>query len=237
MHENLKITNMTRRPRPRPDGNGGHAPNGAAAKSGLNKSIYDVGWGIFLRVLSAKAESAGRHVIAVDPRYTSQRCAECGYVAPGNRATQAEFRCLACGHQAHEFRLSHPGPTDDNPHDGFSIIAHGLPATDHRVRDGQGHAPSDPGDADHRGCWEREHASCCYLARLLGIGGGLGGCRVGPARRGDHAQDQDRVAAPGHDPPAGVRGGQEAGVHGAAQAGREHRADDRHAQGLAKLAA
>jgi putative transposase len=67
VHEDLKITNMTRRPKPRPDGNGGHQPNGAAAKAGLNKSIHDAGWGIFLRILSAKAESAGRHVIAVDP--------------------------------------------------------------------------------------------------------------------------------------------------------------------------
>ena len=101
VHENLKITNMTARPRPRPDGSGGHAPNGAAAKAGLNKSIHDAGWGIFLRILSAKAESAGRHVIAVDPRHTSQRCAQCGHTAAGNRVTQAQFRCLACGHQAH----------------------------------------------------------------------------------------------------------------------------------------
>jgi putative transposase len=101
VHEDLRITNMTRRPKPRPDGSGGRQPNGAAAKAGLNKSIHDAGWGIFLRVLSAKAESAGRKVIAVDPRHTSQRCAECGHIAVENRVTQAEFRCLACGHQAH----------------------------------------------------------------------------------------------------------------------------------------
>jgi putative transposase len=59
---------MTARPRPRPDGDGGHQPNGAAAKAGLNKSILDAGWGIFLRILTAKAESAGRTVIAVNPR-------------------------------------------------------------------------------------------------------------------------------------------------------------------------
>jgi putative transposase len=101
VHEDLKIKNMTARPRPRPDDSGGYQPNGAAAKAGLNKSIHDAGWGIFLRVLSAKAESAGRKVIAVDPRHTSQRCAECGHISAGNRVTQAEFRCLACGHQAH----------------------------------------------------------------------------------------------------------------------------------------
>ena len=100
VHEKLQITHMTARPRPRPDGNGGYQPNGAAAKSGLNKSIHDAAWGVFLRMLTAKAESAGRQVIAVDPRRTSQRCAKCGHTAAGNRVTQAEFRCLTCGHQA-----------------------------------------------------------------------------------------------------------------------------------------
>ena len=100
-HEKLQVTNMTARPRPRPDGSGGHQPNGAVAKAGLNKSIHDAGWGIFLRVLTAKAESAGRVVIAVNPRHTSQRCAQCGHTAAGNRASQAEFRCLACGYHAH----------------------------------------------------------------------------------------------------------------------------------------
>jgi IS605 OrfB family transposase len=67
VREDLKIKNMTARPKPRPDGSGGHKLNGSAAKAGLNKSIQDAGWGIFLRVLSAKAESAGRAVIAVNP--------------------------------------------------------------------------------------------------------------------------------------------------------------------------
>jgi putative transposase len=101
VHEDLQVANMTKRPKPRPDGNGGHLPNGAAAKAGLNKSILDAGWGVFLRILSAKAESAGRQVIAVDPRRTSQRCAQCGHVASGNRVSQAQFCCLACGHHAH----------------------------------------------------------------------------------------------------------------------------------------
>jgi putative transposase len=47
-HEKLQVASMTRRPKPRPDGSGGHEPNGASAKSGLNKSILDAGWGLFL---------------------------------------------------------------------------------------------------------------------------------------------------------------------------------------------
>jgi putative transposase len=103
VHEALKIANMTRRPKARPDPEqpGAFLPNGAAAKAGLNRSITDAGWGCFLDALHDKAESAGRTVIEVDPRYTSQRCAECRHVAAGNRVTQAAFRCLACGHAAH----------------------------------------------------------------------------------------------------------------------------------------
>jgi putative transposase len=100
VHEALKIANMTRRPKPRPTGDGTFEPNGAAAKAGLNKSINDAGWGCFLSILAAKAESAGRTIIAVNPRHTSQRCAKCGHVAKGNRKEEA-FRCLSCGHEAH----------------------------------------------------------------------------------------------------------------------------------------
>ncbi|MEU6410558.1 transposase [Microbispora sp. NPDC046933] len=72
-----------------------------AAKSGLNRSILDAGWGVFLRVLAHKAESAGRELIAVDPRNTSRTCSRCGHCAKDNRVTQAPFRCQACGHEAH----------------------------------------------------------------------------------------------------------------------------------------
>jgi putative transposase len=101
VHEALKVTNMTRRPKPRPAEDGTYSPNGAAAKTGLNRSILDAGWAVFLNVLHAKAESAGRAVVEVDPRHTSQRCSQCGHIAAGNRVRQAEFACLSCGHQAH----------------------------------------------------------------------------------------------------------------------------------------
>lgn len=101
VHEALQITNMTRRPKPQPAEDGTYEPNGAAAKAGLNKSINDAGWGVFLEILHAKAESAGRTVVEVNPRHTSQRCAACNHVAKGNRVTQAEFKCLSCGHEAH----------------------------------------------------------------------------------------------------------------------------------------
>jgi putative transposase len=44
----------------------------------LARSIADAGWSGFLNILSFKAASAGREVIAVDPAYTSQTCSGCG---------------------------------------------------------------------------------------------------------------------------------------------------------------
>jgi putative transposase len=101
--EDLAITNMVRAPKakPDPDQPGAFLPNGATAKAGLNRSIIDAGWGTLASLLSYKAESAGRTVVTVDPRYTSQTCAECAHVEAGNRVSQAVFCCLECGHRAH----------------------------------------------------------------------------------------------------------------------------------------
>ncbi|MCX5390922.1 transposase [Streptomyces sp. NBC_00094] len=102
-HEDLKISNMSMVPKPKPDPEtpGSFLPNGAAAKAGLNRSINDAGWGVFLTILYAKAESAGREVIAVNPRNTSRQCPACGHTAKENRPTQEKFHCQSCGHTAH----------------------------------------------------------------------------------------------------------------------------------------
>ncbi|MET8208803.1 transposase [Streptomyces sp. NPDC005373] len=102
-HEDLKIRNMSKAPAPKPDPEtpGSFLPNGASAKAGLNRSIADAGWGVFLQILTDKAESAGREVIAVDPRNTSRQCPECGHTSAENRPTQEKFHCVSCGHTAH----------------------------------------------------------------------------------------------------------------------------------------
>jgi putative transposase len=100
--EDLKIANMLRRakPVPDPDNPGTFLPNGARAKTGLNRSISDAGWGQFISILRAKAEDAGRTWIEVDPRHTSDGCEKCGYAAADNRVTQADFECQRCLHRA-----------------------------------------------------------------------------------------------------------------------------------------
>jgi putative transposase len=73
--EDLQIINMSQAPRPLPDPDkaGASLPNGASAKAGLNTSILDALWGHFQQFCVAKAESAGRRVLFVDPYTTSQR--------------------------------------------------------------------------------------------------------------------------------------------------------------------
>ncbi|MDQ1051415.1 hypothetical protein QFZ76_009651 [Streptomyces sp. V4I2] len=53
-------------PGPDPGQPGAFLSNGAGAKAGLNTSFMDAGW-VFPTILHAKAESAGREVIAVTP--------------------------------------------------------------------------------------------------------------------------------------------------------------------------
>jgi putative transposase len=98
--EDLRIGNMVRRPAPRPDPDqpGGFLPNRAGAKAGLHRSIHDAGWAQFVSILRAKAEEAGRVVIDVDARHTSDRCGACGHTAKENRVSQAVFSCRGCGH-------------------------------------------------------------------------------------------------------------------------------------------
>jgi putative transposase len=78
--ERLRVANMTRRPKPRPDPArvGGYLPDGAAAKAGLNKVMLDVGWAQFAGILAGKAEEAGRRVIWVNPVGTSIGYHHCG---------------------------------------------------------------------------------------------------------------------------------------------------------------
>jgi putative transposase len=61
------------------------------------------GWSFFqLRsFVEYKAQLVGVEVLAVDPRNTSRTCNSCGAVDKANRASQAQFRCRHCGHEAH----------------------------------------------------------------------------------------------------------------------------------------
>jgi putative transposase len=94
--EDLQPANMSRRAKPKQDEETGtYLPNGASAKSGLNKSIQDAGWGQFVHYCSYKAVNAGRIVVHVNPRYTSQICSGCGTVR--KKALEERWHSCECG--------------------------------------------------------------------------------------------------------------------------------------------
>ena len=62
----------------------------------LSQSIMDASWSAFLDILSAKAESAGHEVIRVNPRYTSQKCFQCGEVVQKSLSVRTHI-CPFCG--------------------------------------------------------------------------------------------------------------------------------------------
>ena len=81
VHEKVEIRNMVR-------------------NRHLSKSISDAGWGMFFKILGYKAESAGREVIGVDPRNTSQECSSCGKIVP-KKLSERWHSCPECGCSLH----------------------------------------------------------------------------------------------------------------------------------------
>lgn len=62
----------------------------------LAKSISDAAWGQLIRYTQNKAEEAGRTVVLVDPRLTSQLCSNCGIVVKKDLSVRIH-ECPQCG--------------------------------------------------------------------------------------------------------------------------------------------
>ena len=98
--EDLRIKNMLKRAKPKHDGKGGYKRNGASRKTGLNKVIQDAGWGDIFNKIAWLAVKAGKPVVEVPPKYTSQECPKCGHVDKKNREGE-KFLCRECGYTEH----------------------------------------------------------------------------------------------------------------------------------------
>jgi len=70
----------------------------------LAKSVNDAGWGRFIETLADKAENAGRQLVKVDPRGTSQTCL-CGAHTP-KTLSQRWHECQSCGLSASRDHVS-----------------------------------------------------------------------------------------------------------------------------------
>jgi putative transposase len=96
--EDLNVAGMIRRPKPRPDGKGGHGRNGAAAKAGLNRSVLDVSPGEFRRQLEYKCERYGRTLAVADRWYPSSKtCSSCGHLLRKLSLSTRHWQCPSCG--------------------------------------------------------------------------------------------------------------------------------------------
>ena len=90
--EDLPIKNMTRSA-------AGTLENpgvGVSQKRGLNRSVTEQTWGIIRAQLEYKAAWAGRELLSVDPKFTSQRCSGCGVVSAEHRRHK-RYECAECG--------------------------------------------------------------------------------------------------------------------------------------------
>jgi putative transposase len=62
----------------------------------LAKHISDVSWGKLVQFTHSKASRAGKCVVLVDPRNTSQRCSGCGQIVPKDLSERVHS-CPKCG--------------------------------------------------------------------------------------------------------------------------------------------
>ena len=90
--EDLKIDNMSASAKGTIEAPG----KGVRRKSGLNRSIREQTWGIIKQQLAYKAEWAGRELVVVDPKHTSQTCSGCG-VVDGKARVDKRYECSSCG--------------------------------------------------------------------------------------------------------------------------------------------
>ena len=93
--EELNINSMTASAKGTVDNPG----KNVSQKSGLNRSISEQTWGMIRQQLTYKAAWAGRELVVVDPRYTSQTCSRCEYVSSASRDGKG-FKCSRCGYVA-----------------------------------------------------------------------------------------------------------------------------------------
>lgn len=98
----------------------------------LAKSISDVAWALFIRCLASKAEEAGKWLVPVNPRGTSQICSGCGAIVK-KKLGERRHRC-ACGLDL-----------DRDHNAALNVLRLGQSRVDHRIAEapcGQDRNPS-----------------------------------------------------------------------------------------------
>jgi putative transposase len=104
--EKLKVRNMTASAAGSIEAPG----KNVAAKSGLNRSILDQGWGMFARLLGYKLAERGGELQFVNPAFTSRTCPECHVVGceqPAKSVGVCLYGLRSCGPRRHHWRTQH----------------------------------------------------------------------------------------------------------------------------------
>jgi putative transposase len=94
--EDLKVKNLTASAR----GTVEEPGSNVAQKAGLNRAFADASPGQTRVQIVYKMRRSGGRVLFHNPAYSSQRCAECGYIDASNRPDRDTFKCVSCGHAA-----------------------------------------------------------------------------------------------------------------------------------------
>ena len=94
--EDLAVKNMTKSAKGTKEKHG----KNVAAKRGLNREILRNSLGAFRTKIEEKTKKFGGQFILIDPKYTSQKCSNCGTIDKESRLTQAKFVCTSCGYEA-----------------------------------------------------------------------------------------------------------------------------------------
>ena len=95
--EDLNVSGMKKRCKPKVDENGKYVENGQAAKSALNEAISDAAWYQLRQIIAQQSKKQGKKQVVVSPHHTSQECPECHHISADNRDKE-KFVCSECGH-------------------------------------------------------------------------------------------------------------------------------------------
>ena len=63
----------------------------------VNRDMSDNNFSTFKELLKYKSIEKAKHLVLVNPAYTSQTCSACGVIDKKSRISQAEFVCTSCG--------------------------------------------------------------------------------------------------------------------------------------------
>ena len=98
MMEDLNVKGMSSRVKPKKAESAGYAPNGQAAKSGLNKSIRDAGMSMLVTMIEYKADWYGTTIIKI-PRFapSSKLCSNCKTKNVNLKLSDRDWVCEVCG--------------------------------------------------------------------------------------------------------------------------------------------